>query len=69
MGASWRPRRAPLAFQPPFSYRRRYPVDYHESMNTVLVQELVRFNRLLAVMKASLQQLGAALKGQVREKA
>jgi dynein heavy chain len=43
----------------------RYPVDYYESMNSVLVQELVRFNRLLVTVHSSLTSLQAALKGQV----
>ena len=34
-------------------------------MNTVLVQELVRYNRLLEVMKLSLFELEKALKGLV----
>jgi dynein heavy chain len=34
-------------------------------MNTVLVQELVRYNRLLEVMKSSLVSLKKALKGLV----
>ena len=34
-------------------------------MNTVLVQELVRYNRLLEVMKLSLVELKKALKGLV----
>jgi dynein heavy chain len=42
-----------------------YPTDYHESMNTVLVQELQRYNVLLANMHESLVQLQRALKGLV----
>ena len=43
----------------------RYPTDYNESMNTVLVQELVRYNRLIEIMKTSLFNLKKALKGLV----
>ncbi|RYH30569.1 hypothetical protein EON65_04765 [archaeon] len=42
-----------------------YPTDYHESMNTVLVQEAQRYNRLLGVMHSSLRELQRALKGLV----
>uniref|UniRef100_K3W9Z0 AAA+ ATPase domain-containing protein n=1 Tax=Globisporangium ultimum (strain ATCC 200006 / CBS 805.95 / DAOM BR144) TaxID=431595 RepID=K3W9Z0_GLOUD len=41
----------------------RYPVMYEESMNTVLVQEVQRYNYLLHVMKVSLPNLQKALKG------
>nr|CAB3238687.1 dynein heavy chain 3, axonemal-like [Phallusia mammillata] len=43
----------------------KYPTDYSESMNTVLVQELIRFNRLTAVVRSSLQDLKRALRGLV----
>jgi len=33
---------------------RAYPTSYEESMNTVLFQECVRYNRLLKEMKISL---------------
>jgi dynein heavy chain len=44
---------------------KKYPTDYNESLNTVLVQELVRYNRLLDIMKSSLANLKKALKGLV----
>ena len=43
----------------------KYPVDYYESMNSVLCQELVRFNRLLEVIHASIGSFQLALKGQI----
>lgn len=42
-----------------------YPVMYGESMNTVLVQECLRYNKLLVVMKTTLSNLQKALVGQV----
>lgn len=38
-------------------------MDYFESMNTVLCQELVRFNRLIECIHSSLRDLQKALKG------
>ncbi|XP_054451580.1 dynein axonemal heavy chain 1 [Pteronotus mesoamericanus] len=43
----------------------KYPVLYEESMNTVLVQEVIRYNRLLQVITQMLQDLLKALKGLV----
>ncbi len=40
----------------------KYPVLYEESMNTVLRQELIRFNRLTSVVRATLQNIRKALK-------
>lgn len=44
---------------------KKFPTDYNESMNTVLCQEVVRYNRLLQVMKDSLVNVKKALKGLV----
>ncbi|KAG7477961.1 hypothetical protein MATL_G00075170 [Megalops atlanticus] len=42
-----------------------YPILYEESMNTVLIQEVIRYNRLLVVISQSLSDLVKALKGLV----
>lgn len=38
---------------------------YNESMNTVLVQEVIRYNKLLVVMARMLKDVQRALKGEV----
>ncbi|KAI3358460.1 hypothetical protein L3Q82_014895 [Scortum barcoo] len=43
----------------------KYPVMYEESMNTVLRQEIIRFNRLTHVVRVSLVNIRKALKGQI----
>ncbi|MAD34528.1 MAG: hypothetical protein CMJ88_12345 [Planctomycetes bacterium] len=42
-----------------------FPVRYDESMNTVLTQELIRFNRLIITVLTSLKDLQKAIKGLV----
>ena len=44
---------------------KKYPTRHDESMNTVLNQECLRYNSLLAIMKVSLQNGIKALKGLV----
>jgi dynein heavy chain len=43
----------------------KYPVMYEQSLNSVLVQELVRFNRLVSLLHSSLADLRKAVKGLV----
>lgn len=53
---------------PPFDTEAasaKYPVDYNESLNTVLNQEMLRFNRLIVRVRASLADIGKAVKGLV----
>lgn len=43
----------------------RYPIEYNNSMNTVLRQELMRFNKLLLYIKSSLNETRRAVLGQI----
>ena len=42
---------------------KKHPIKYEESMNTVLQQEIIRFNNLIKIVKDSLNQLNKAIKG------
>jgi len=44
---------------------KKYPVLYEESMNTVLAQECVRFNRLVKVVRTTLANIKKAIVGLV----
>jgi dynein heavy chain len=59
-----------IAAQIPANYNiedaeERYPVMYENSMNTILVQELIRFNKLISVIRKSLTDVQMAIKGEV----
>lgn len=41
----------------------QYPVSYEESMNIVLIQELIRFNSLLSTIKESITNVKKAIHG------
>ncbi len=44
---------------------KKHPIRREDSMNTVLQQELLRYNKLLGLVKSSLVNLGKAIKGEV----
>lgn len=44
---------------------KKFPTEYNESMNTVIFQECIRYNRLLDVMAISLAQVQKAIVGEV----
>jgi dynein heavy chain len=43
----------------------KYPTEYTESMNTVLTQEVIRYNRLLKIMAEMLFDVQKAVKGEI----
>jgi dynein heavy chain len=45
--------------------KKKHPVERMESMNTVLQQEIERFNRLLGIVRSSLINIGKAIIGEV----
>jgi dynein heavy chain len=44
---------------------KKYPLRFEESMNTVLAQELIRYNTLIEVIRTSLANLRKAMQGLV----
>jgi dynein heavy chain len=73
-GKSWGDTLTELAFDignrvpPVFDIEKAmvlFPVRYDESMNTVLTQELLRFNKMIAVVNQSLADVQRAIKGLV----
>ena len=44
---------------------KKYPVSYEQSMNTVLNQEMIRFNGLINILRSSLKDMKRAIKGEI----
>jgi len=44
---------------------KKHPIKYEDSMNTVLQQELFRYNKLTTIVRSSLINVGKAIKGEV----
>ncbi|KAI9224756.1 dynein heavy chain and region D6 of dynein motor-domain-containing protein [Blastocladiella britannica] len=57
-------KKVPLPF-PIEAMMEKYPVSYKDSQNMVLVQEAVRYNRLLSIVHASMANVQKAIKGLV----
>ncbi|KAG5675131.1 hypothetical protein PVAND_005060 [Polypedilum vanderplanki] len=57
-------RQLPLNFNIEAAYEK-FPIDYNESMNTVLVQEMERFNKLLAQIRKDCSDLADAIVGKI----
>lgn len=45
--------------------QKMFPVSYTESMNTVLTQEMERYNKLLKEIRSSLEMLEKAVEGMI----
>jgi len=45
--------------------QKKHPIKYEDSMNTVLAQELLRYNALTSTVRQSLINVGKAIKGEV----
>lgn len=45
--------------------KKKYPVSYEESMNIVLIQELIRFNGLLQTIRESIVNVKKAMNGTI----
>ena len=56
--------RIPLPFDMDYTYRI-FPMVYEESMNTVLIQELLRFNHLLKTVIGQIDDLVKGIKGTI----
>jgi dynein heavy chain len=56
--------KTPPAFDLEFVIEK-YPTEYTESMNTVLTQEVIRYNKLLTMMAEMLSNVQKAVKGEV----
>jgi len=44
---------------------KKHPIKFEDSMNTVLQQELLRYNNLTNIVRESLINVGKAIKGEV----
>lgn len=45
--------------------KEKYPIDYNESMNTVLVQEMERFNNLLTEIRSTCKNVHDGILGKI----